>query len=407
MPKKVNALSTCIDVCTSTIVWMLLFLCIQKIAAKDFFPWYYTLGIPVSIIAITLFRTYIKNFIVFALCHVVLFFLGLIIPVPVFLIMEYAVFHLILTIQSITLWSTKQKDESFDLPVIEILALLIIYFYTITAQLTAFNTLVYVSGILCIGLYLIRHYLNGFKSFIISSKNATSYDLNRLWRTNSVLVIFLIVMITIFVLAANLFNMDELMYKLLNGLKNATGVILTFLATGSAPVSTESSNYDIKEGTVLPEEAGGTMSEFWEQFEKILAPLMNITAFLILFIFIGALLYSFLKQYMHRQISTTDFVEPSTPDIDMEALKKVPEAEIPSLTLSAANLSNRKKVRKLFYKRVKKHETQIGLKASLTAEEINQTLENNARESLGALTPLYNKARYSHHEITDEDIKKL
>ena len=74
-------------------------------------------------------------------------------------------------------------------------------------------------------------------------------------------------------------------------------------------------------------------------------------------------------------------------------------------------MDNREKVRKLFTKKVDKATKAnegIVIRKSYTPKQIDETLVKEqavAREEMDAATSVYEKARYSNHEITKEDVE--
>jgi hypothetical protein len=70
--------------------------------------------------------------------------------------------------------------------------------------------------------------------------------------------------------------------------------------------------------------------------------------------------------------------------------------------------SNRKKIRKLYNKMISKHKNKgIKLSVANTPLEMQQKIHENTKQNLEEVTKIYEKARYSTKECSDEDVDKF
>ena len=122
-------------------------------------------------------------------------------------------------------------------------------------------------------------------------------------------------------------------------------------------------------------------------------------------------IYFFLRSNMHKK----KFDDPDdTPDESTDKVVKLKSKR--KLRNIFTSMSNNEKIRKMYKNKINtiiKKNVNLAIKKSNTPHEIEHainTVSNDSRDSVGDITALYEKARYSDKEITKEDVgycKKL
>ncbi|NLZ45809.1 MAG: hypothetical protein GX896_03865, partial [Clostridiales bacterium] len=119
------------------------------------------------------------------------------------------------------------------------------------------------------------------------------------------------------------------------------------------------------------------------------------------------IIYTFIKQYMHRNTETKDEIKDTNDVINKININKKPSASKPSFFGT-----NKDKIRKIFVAKVHsstKKNNSIIIKKSYTSDEIENALLKEAsveKTNMNKLTSLYKEARYSNHEITKSDVEE-
>lgn len=107
----------------------------------------------------------------------------------------------------------------------------------------------------------------------------------------------------------------------------------------------------------------------------------------------------YLKGNDSEQASSVFSVKAAAAEVK-EKIKKI--ADFSGMIFGA---SNREKIRKYYYKTVKKYKSQgMDIRSSDSPGEIMSKIEGRGTRGIGPLTQLYEKARYSGQECTPEDV---
>jgi hypothetical protein len=133
---------------------------------------------------------------------------------------------------------------------------------------------------------------------------------------------------------------------------------------------------------------------------------------IVIFAYVFWLIYLRLKEiyrYLYyREVKTSEKRELILPTENIGATVVNKIRNVRESVEEAFEKSNRKKIRKLYNKMISKHKNK-GIKLSIanTPLEMQQKIHENTKQNLEEVTRIYEKARYSTKECSDEDVNKF
>ncbi len=357
-------------------------------------------------------RLKIKNLIVFFIIHFGLIAISVIIPAAVMDKVILGFISAAFLLMAFNFWKTDANERShiaIDIPFGGIVAFIIVYFHStfFSSDIAAYS---YAGGIAFFLLYFIREYLEKFISYSMSSENF-SKELKHTFNTNFSLIALFNVAIVLIIMTANMFFS--------NSSFNVVGKFFKWIASkffscfehfhadggASEQVTTEIPLQNNSAGETLVAHSSSNDSGIG----TLIFNVFQIVLFIALIAGILFIIYSFIKQYMHRNNKTDDEVKNTEEDV-INKVKITKETNADSHKSFFA--SNKDKIRKIFANKVNastKKNNRIIIRKSYTPDQINNTLtKENAisKEDMDMLTKIYEKARYSDKEITKEDVEK-
>lgn len=356
-------------------------------------------------------RLRITNLILFFAVHTVLIGATIVIP-------SNGLDKIILTfisvsflLMAINFWKTEVHERSkvvIDIPLSGIAAFIIIYFhssYFLSARLSVFA---YITGILYFLLFFVRDYLDKFFAYSMSSENF-SQEMRTIFSTNISFITLFNIAAVFLILAANMFFSDS-MFNVLGRLlhwiaRKFFGLLEGFDNTGTqgesetTPIFPDSQNTD-------PFKVQATSSDNSSKIGTYIFNVIQVIVFIGIVIGVLFIIYSFIKQYMHRNNKTDDEIINTDDDVIVKVKSKKSDKE----KRHSLFMSNKEKVRKIFTNKVNgttKKNNRIVLRKSYTPSQIRDAISKEdalQKENMSNLTLIYEKARYSNSEITNEDV---
>lgn len=125
---------------------------------------------------------------------------------------------------------------------------------------------------------------------------------------------------------------------------------------------------------------------------------------LILVVFLLFIIFKVIKLVLTLKIDNQETEEGESTFLK-EDLKKDLHNIVPNFTF---NLSNKEKLRKYYKKLIKRYRKKgLSIKTSSTSRELKDGILNLTGDDIKDITKIYNKARYSLYEPTENDIDKL
>lgn len=380
----------------STETWLIGFIIISAIVIIDY-----------------LSRRYIKNLFAFFGVHMGLILLTIFLPrIPLDKVFLTAI-SISFLLMAINYWQTEVNERTrivIDVPLGCIALFILAYLQSsIFIHYNPFTTFAYYSGIVFFLLFFVREYLDKFFAYALSSGNFSD-ELKRTFSTNISLLALFNALIIFAIMTVNMFFSNSSFNVVGRFLKWIFRGIFSCLPTDKPPIEMP----DGTPGTGEPLTDGGAtfispedMSNGGINIGNILFAILQVVIYIGIALGVIFAIYTFIKLYLHRNHNDGDIIKPA----EKQEIKKVKLKEKGSTEKKSFFMDNREKVRKLFTKKVDKATKAnegIVIRKSYTPKQIDETLVKEqavAREEMDAATSVYEKARYSNHEITKEDVE--
>lgn len=413
--KTLDIVRTAIYLIMCMLFTSMIYVYFSEIFLKSSKSWPFGIFIVIFIVLTDYFcRLKITNLILFFVIHIALMAATVLIP-------GEALDKVILTfiagaflLMAINFWRTETQERSkivIDVPFAGIVVFILIYFHSSYFLSSSLSTFAYIGGIIYFLLFFIRDYLDKLFSYSLSSENF-SQEMRTIFSTNISLIGLFNIAVVFLIITVNMFFSDSsfnIIGKILRWIaRRFFGFLEGFDNTGeigeseTPPITipgTENAE-PIKVHTSSPTN-GFNVGTF-------LFNVLQIVIFIGLIIGVLFIIYSFIKQYMHRNHKSTDEIKQTDDDV----IEKVKIKKKDTTRRQTLFLSNQEKIRKIFTKKVDtytKNNQRIILRKSFTPTQISDSVireETAQKENMSALTRLYEKARYSDKEITKEDVEQ-
>lgn len=356
------------------------------------------------LIASFFMRKFINNIIVFLLFHILLYIICFFIPLgnseKTLIIFSLTV----LTILDFKFWSKNSlRKRLVNSPSIffEIFFIIVLIHGTIVNS-KEIIILSYALGLIFLLVKFITNYLDNLEIYIARNSNIKNVPIKQLISLNSSIFFIIIFLIFIILAIVKILNLEKYLYApfepILSFFKIALATFFKYLFS----IATDSSNPSFSEvEEAIPIETAKALSGN-STFTKFLETLFNIFVFLLVAFFCYLaikIIYSYLKNNFSKNNIKTDKIEYLNSEKIIDTEEKI------NSKFSLKPKNNNEKIRKIFYKRVKKNK-KLNINNKLTAKEISNKISKNDNISLEELTTLYEKARYSNTNCSNEDVEK-
>ncbi|MEI3335913.1 MAG: hypothetical protein V8R02_00140 [Clostridium sp.] len=260
----------------------------------------------------------------------------------------------------------------------------------------------YALGLIFLLVKFITNYLDNLEIYIARNSNIKNVPIKQLISLNSSIFFIIIFLIFIILAIVKILNLEKYLYApfepILSFFKIALATFFKYLFS----IATDSSNPSFLElEETIPIETATALSGN-NAFTKVLETLFNIFVFLLVAFFCYLaikIIYSYLKNNFSKNNIKTDKIEYLNSEKIIDTEEKI------NSKFSLKPKNNNEKIRKIFYKRVKKNK-KLNINNKLTAKEISNKISKNDNISLEELTTLYEKARYSNTNCSNEDVEK-
>lgn len=356
------------------------------------------------LIASFFMRKFINNIIVFLLFHILLYVICFFLPLDSSE-KTLIIFSLtIITILDFKFWSKNSlRKRIVNSPSIffEIFFIIVLIHGTIV-NYKEIIILSYALGLIFLLVKFITNYLDNLEVYIARNSNVKNVPIKQLISLNSSIFFIIIFLIFIILAIVKILNLEKYLYApfepILSFLKIALATFFKYLFS----IATDSSNPSFSEvEETIPVETATALSSN-NAFTKVLETLFNIFVFLLVAFFCYLaikIIYSYLRNNFSKNNIKTDKIE------YLNSEKIIDNEEKINSKFSLKPKNNNEKIRKIFYKRVKKNK-KLNINNKLTAKEISNKISKNDNVSLEELTTLYEKARYSNINCSNEDVEK-
>lgn len=359
-------------------------------------------------LATELFRKKMNNFFIFSIGHLLLIVVGFLLGATMLEKVIYMLFAVALTIASFKTYIAEIK-HSYSISLF------------VTAQSTFF--LVYLFN-LYMGYTAIQPFLNGFSlgftllfmlyvhiknvdsSLEIITKNSMQPVSQIKSFNNKIIAIYLFISAA-FLIVCPYFHLQDLVNLFGEGLYAFIRFLVSFLPQTQTPQdvpqqtqqSTQSAESMLK--NLLP----GKENPIVAFIEEIFIYVVNIGVVIAIIAIICYGLYLLYKTFYANSSSTNETKEFISPIVKVDKANR--NLNPFRRFIDSLNVSTNDKVRKIYYKKIKKLMT-LGLKISNeTASEISSLASISINKDISELTTFYEKARYSNIEVSKEELNKL
>lgn len=419
LKKTLNSIRTALYLIMCILFTSVIYVYFSEIFLKSSATWLSGIAMIILIVLIDYFcRLKVTNLILYFAIHVALIGATVLIPQNTLDKIILTFISVTFLLMSVNFWRTETQERSrvvIDIPFAGIIVFIIIYFHSSYFLSEKLSTFAYVTGIIYFLLFFIRDYLDKLFSYSLSSENF-SKEMSHVFSANISLIGLFNIAVVFVIMTANMFFSDSsfnIIGKFFKWIaRKFFGFLEGFDNTGGAseietpPITNTSGTESIAPVSVHTSSG----DEF--NIGTFLFNVLQIVIFIGLIVGTLYIIYSFIKQYMHRNHETTDEVKRTDDDV----IKKVKIQKDKQLNKPIMFMSNKDKIRKIYTRKVDNHtkrNNRIVLRKSNTPEQISENIskeEPAQKEIMNSLTQLYEKARYSNKEITKEDVdiaKKL
>lgn len=395
MNNKILFANEAVTLTTHFVLCMFSFVVAQILILGNPAPWYEQLIFIVYFgIAIAIRLLITSTFFIYMGLHLVLFGTIFFLPINLLLTIESFILLLILTLQSIDFWKRNGYRQNASVPWPSVMTMFGFYIYAIATHHQMLCNFIYIIGSVYLLLYLARLYLTGLYELANSKTNIKCLPLKQIVRTNSILVGLIITIIGIAIVLANIFNLDNVILNIGQGLL----VILRYVIAGIIAVFTWLGNL-LKGASPGSNDADG----LFEIFSGIRPKTSLLTVILdIIFKFLQCVVFGFLLFWIFRgmyRIARKFLMKNLQSGDHVEGLVGNKRDDLVFLVESAEDMPPkmpRSKIRRQYKRAILRHKKDMVLKSSMTTNEIHNRLSAVEQERMQKLKSAYEEERYSH-----------
>lgn len=370
------------------------------------------LGIPVVLICFFFIERYVYHAIPYLLLHGIFFVPAILIPFPtniynylygMLLICEF--FH------AEYVWKHNSEKPYTSAPWEFYLLMTILCLIAKAYHYDDVVNIIFYCGILLLILHFIQFYIEGIRIILVKSRNATSVPTDKMIITSAILISFVLVVFLISSLCMKGLDLDsyvaafgkwlgKLLLAVIKWILYIVTLIRAFFAKNRKVENLEEQKNayenafsDVQNGISDP-----------SLLAKIIYGMLSIFVYgiIIYLIYQGfkQLYYIYLKRYATDQDVVTTLSHPR----ERVRVSK-DEVTIIQKIKQRIQLDNRMKLRQIYKLSIRRHKEYHHRKSN-TPKDIAKRIDQLYDEDISEITSLYEKARYSNNDISDEDVQK-
>ncbi|MGN0438395.1 MAG: hypothetical protein ACI4F4_07695 [Lachnospiraceae bacterium] len=397
---------------TRCIMYFIVFATVLIIYDKGLEKIYLLAGIPFILICFFIIERYIYNAIPYLLLHGLFFAFPFIFPFPskVYILLYCGL--LVMECHHAQYVWKHNADKPYDSAPWEFYLLISVVCLVAKAyHYEDIVTIIFYGGILLFLLHFIQLYVEGLRGVLIKSQKATSVPTKKMILFSSMMVLFILVIFITSCLLSKGYHIDtymedfgkwlgELLLAILKWMLYIITLIKAYFAKNrdDTAIEAQQKEYEQAFSGIYNDVAQPTV------IAHIIYGILAIFVYgVIIYLLYQAFRY-FYSIYERRYVTDADITTKLDSARDTQKLLKTKPAWISRLK---ENLSqdNRFKIRNLYRLYVKKHKA-YNHRICNTPKDIEKKIFELYDEDMSELTTLYEKARYSNQEITNEDIEK-
>ncbi len=330
---------------------------------------------------------------------------------PVYLIVAYsldsAVFYSLYIILAAVFAYYAKNNRSQSNIFYMIFVFLIFYIGSAATKMLFLAQMTFYLALLFVVLHFLRKYLNNFTRYFQAHSSVVNIPFRQIRNTNNVLVIFLGLLCAFIILPSSGLQLNAILLQCAKALLQLLVFIISFFMRDDSDPGL----------TAAGKNAGGLSAA---KFSPLLQLIFRIIEWLILILLVIAILllvtWSIYKiyQYFYRRNKNEiqDRVEFISPFTKKEAYKKASSR----ISIKRFGHSNPAAIRKYFFQAVsssvdrntylQKDLTPTDLTGLIKSPSLSDTPDSSAKQRQ-LITEYYEKARYSNHDCSKEEVKRM
>lgn len=397
---------------TRCIMYFILFSTVLIVYAKGLGKLYLLAGIPLVLVCFFLIERYIYQGIPYLLLHGIFFIPAILIPFPsrVYTIL-YCILLVIECYHGQYVWKNNMDMPYNSAPWEFYLFISVICLIAKAYHYEQIVNIVFYCGILLLVLHFIQLYIEGLRGVLTKAQNATSVPTKKMLLFSAMMVSFILTIFCITSLFSRGLDIDIYISQFGKWLgKVLLAIIKWFLYIITLLRAYFARN---RKSDNLEEQQDAYRNAFSDLTNEVSDPsiianiIYGIFAVLVYGFFIYLLYQGFKRiynTYVIRYVTDADMITTLSPSKDMTKPKK---EEITLMEKLRQNIrrDNRMKLRHIYRIFVRRHKEYYHRRNN-TPQDIAKEIHEIYDEDISEITALYEKARYSNHDISNEEVLK-
>lgn len=397
---------------TRCIMYFILFATVLIIYDKGLTKVYLLAGIPLVLVCFFLIERYIYQGIPYLLLHGIFFIPAILLPFPskVYSIL-YCILLVIECYHGQYVWKHNMDTPYSSAPWEFYLFITIICLIAKAYHYEQIVNIIFYCGILLLILHFIQLYIEGLRGVLIKAQNATSVPTKKMILFSAMMVSFILVVFCISCLLSRNYDLDAFVTNLGKWL----GEVLLAAIKWFLYIITLLRAYFARnrKSDNLEEQQDAYRDAFSDLTNDVSNPSMIAD---IIYGFFAVLVYGFMiyllyqgfkriyATYVRRYVTDADIITTLSPSKDVTKPKKNETTLMEKLKQNIKQ-DNRMKLRRIYRLFIRRHKEYYHRKNN-TPQEIAKKIQEIYSEDISEITTLYEKARYSNHDISIEDVQK-
>lgn len=355
-------------------------------------------------------RKYVTNLILFLSAHIIMVIFPFVLPITFLSRLILAIITFSYLIMGINYWKLEENEHKnylIETPLSLAFLFILAYIHSSYAFSNSLSTYSYISGIAYFILYYTREYLDKFRLMSINTSNNKN-EISKTFSTNISLVIFLDFISMAVVSISYIFYSDNLIKKISSIFKKFFRYIFSlFLKDESTAIVTETATTSSNTFSSHTTAIDNSFIENKRNFPiiDIIFEALVYIIFIAIFFIIIYIVYSFIKNHLNQNRTSNDIIEKVTNTDTKQKSKKIHTQK--SISLFTPNDIKLRKIYAGKVNNVTSANSDIIIFKSFTSNEISSSILKDTstnKDNIDKLTGLYQKARYSNHNISKDDI---
>lgn len=353
--------------------------------------------LPALILSYILLK-YSKRALVALIVFIVYFSIILLLPVNIVTKVVQCIFYFQVIIMFVKIWCDKECTECIKTPSG---AFVIIFLIIQILQVDILSRISFYFGLCFIAAYIIGKYLKNIIRYIYDNNDTDNVPLKQIYKLNGFYLASAGVLAGILSVLGKLLGVDRLLQPILDIIKN----IFSTISEGSIDFSKmrlpSAEKKDVAEKHIsgLYNNSGIVGKILFISLAIVIAVAALIMGFVIL-----RGIYRRLKSNYYRSSKVNDFIE----YIDENSQDYRSNFKSLFNKIDLKGKTNNEKVRLFYYKKILKlKKKDLGRYNKMTPEEISKDASRGKNLGLEEITVVYEKARYSEDECTNQDLNSI